>query len=253
MSRSSISDTPDYRTVCKSAAEDEALFASFKRNPTYNVVLEHTDPKYVPELCKAILDNGLDLSKLDVLKTNDEQGGAILVDAGSPFGQLSPSTLRYVKVLSDIQKMFGSQTDKVVVEVGIGYGGQCKILSDFYKLSQYHLVDIREPLALAKRYLQKYGYGNIKYFSFDDEVEAMDSYDLFISNYAFSEFARELQQFYIENFILKSKHGYMTCNFVSDAWMVDSMSKQELLAAIPNCKEAPERPQTHEHNRILYW
>jgi NAD+--asparagine ADP-ribosyltransferase len=78
-------------------------------------------------------------------------------------------------------------------------------------------------------------------------------YDLFISNYAFSECDRTVQEFYIENFINTSKRGYMTCNFISSYIGVDSLTLEELQNKIKNVKIMDEIPLTHKLNKILYW
>ena len=38
----------------------------------------------------------------------------------------------------------------------MGYGGQCRILSSFFKLKSYTLIDLKPVLGLAQKYLDNY-------------------------------------------------------------------------------------------------
>jgi hypothetical protein len=48
------------------------------------------------------------------------------------FGRISPSTLRYVKVASDLRRLFGDLTGAKVAEIGVGYGGQLLVLDQIF-------------------------------------------------------------------------------------------------------------------------
>lgn len=84
-----------------------------------------------------------------------------------------------------------------IVEIGVGYGGQCKIISDLYEFESYTLVDLPSCLPLAKKYLDHFEVRNI-ICSTLDELDKKNQYDLVISNYAFSEITRGLQDDYID-------------------------------------------------------
>jgi hypothetical protein len=81
---------------------------------------------------------------------------------------------------------------------------------------------------------------------------AIDSYDLVISNYAFTELTREIQDVYLKKVILNSKRGYITYNEISpDSFR--SYKRDELLKIIPNSRIIEEVPLTHPKNCIIIW
>jgi len=249
--QTSISDYDQYRNACLEAATSNEKFSTFKRNPHYTEILEHTSYHAGRDYAEFILKSSFNFNKLGLLKSNDTQGNAAIEEYPSPFGYISPSTLYYIKVLADLENMFGSLDGMNIVEIGVGYGGQCKIISDYFKPASYTLVDLAEPLALAKRYHRDYRYENIKYLT-QDKLPSDATYDLLISNYAFSECARPVQLDYIDKVIAKSKKGYILYNDISSRFGIDSLSKQEFTDLI-TCSEKPEEPLSGHNNCILYW
>lgn len=246
----SVSDTDIYREVCRSFASDDLAFSTFKQNPIYTAILEHTTKQQALQYIEYIKSSKLDLSKIGILKSNDEQGSpTIEIYGDETFDGISPSTIRYIKVLSEIVDIFGHLDGMNVVEIGVGYGGQCKILNDYFDIKSYQLVDLPEVLYLSEKYLSKYGYEDI---TFSDKNK--DKYDFLISNYAITECSKDVQINYINNFVNKSRHGYITCNYISDVFNIDSMTKEEFLSMIDK-KVAlyEETPLTHSNNCLMVW
>jgi putative sugar O-methyltransferase len=139
--------------------------------------------------------------------------------------------------------------DFKVIEIGVGYGGQCKILCDYFNIKSYDLVDLPEVLRLTEKYLSKYEYNNVNVW--DNKPE----YDLVISNYAITECDREIQQYYIDNIAKKAKHGYITCNYISDRFDITSMHQKEFISSIGLEKYhlIDENPLTFPGNKVLIW
>ena len=133
----------------------------------------------------------------------------------------------------------------------MGYGGQSKIIMDYFNVKEYVFVDIFEPLELTKRYLKKYDYKNIKFYT--GEELPIDEYDLVISNYAFTECTTDIQKFYIDNILNKSKCGYITGNYIGQYFNVNMMTKDEIKNSIPKSHIIDEVPLTHPNNYILIW
>lgn len=195
-----------YLSVCKSAANNNEYFSNFKSNSYYRHVLEHVSYEeglqYLSEIAIDYED------KLDEIKENDSIGSPVTFDYDK-IGNISPTTIRYIKNSSDIITKFGSDF-KSVVEIGGGYGGLCKVLSSFVDFDSYLLIDLEECNLLSRRYLKHF---NLPTFSQrSEEVEVQEDFDIFISNYAFSECTRETQLEYIEKFLKKSKCFYMMHN-----------------------------------------
>ena len=92
---------------------------------------------------------------------------------------------------------------------------------------------------------------NIKYLD-GGHIYFSEDYDLVISNYAFSELRREVQDMYLEKIILRSKRGYITWNSIS-LKNFGGYSVNELLAKIPGSIRIDERPLTDPDNCIIIW
>jgi len=253
--QSSISDTHKYKNACQMAAINDLYFSFFRKNPDYTEVLEHVSEDQ-GKMYKEYLDINFPeyIEKLDKFKENDIYGSPAVFNYDG-IGQISPTTLRYIKVLSDLKQLYGSLEDFNIIEIGVGYGGQCKIISDFFYIQNYYLVDLDESLNLAEKYLNKLNVKNVKVIRPSEIVRLDKKFDLIISNYAFTEISRTIQEFYLNNIVLKSSHGYITCNFISKDWRIDSYLLPELEQKLINLnvKKAQEFPLTHKDNLILCW
>ena len=250
----SISDRVDYKNVCIESVNVDSKFYIFKRNPSYNGILEHVS-KEQGELYLKYLDSNFPDYKeyLETFKGNDIYGGPLLSEYDS-VGEISPSTLRYIKVLSDIKNLFGDLNGKKIIEIGVGYGGQCFIISKYFKLKEYGLIDLDEVLSLSEKYLNKLDIEN-RIININSVSSLDEEFDLVISNYAYSELNKELQDLYYDKVISRSKNGYLTLNFISHLYGINSYSKEELLNKMvdKNPKIMEEYPNTFENNLILYF
>jgi putative sugar O-methyltransferase len=249
----SISDTHNYKSACRNAASNESSFSTFKTNREYNGILEHVSVEQGELYLNYIKNNFSDFeSHLENFKKNDFFGGSKLHKY--EVGLISPSTLRYIKVLSDLKNLFGDLTNKKIIEIGVGYGGQCLVLSQYYTPSEYALVDLDEALMLTDKYLDK-NQVNRRIINIDSLKDLNEEFDLVISNYAYSELNKDLQDLYYEKIIKKSKNGYFTLNFISDIFGIDSYNKESLIEKFSekSPKILLENPKTYENNIILHF
>jgi hypothetical protein len=81
------------------------------------------------------------LHKFELFKKNDLLGSPIKVDYPL-VGLISPSTLRYIKISSDIFTLFGDISYDKVAEIGAGYGGQMLVNHQIINCSEHHLFDL---------------------------------------------------------------------------------------------------------------
>ena len=184
-----------YLNVCNYAANSDEFFKQFKSHPANRHVLEHGSFEEGQQYLKEIDIDYLD--KLEEVKENDSLGSPVIYEYPS-VGEISPTTIRYIKNTSDIINKFGTSFDSIV-EIGGGYGGLCKVLSSFIKFEQYLLLDLEECNLLSRKYLSHFNLPTLSYRS--EEIDEIDeNFDLLISNYAFSECHKEVQQDYIERF-----------------------------------------------------
>jgi SAM-dependent methyltransferase len=250
----SISDTQQYKNVCIQAANDDEFFRIFKTNPVYNGILEHVSEEQGRLYLDYIKNNSPELlENINSFKENDTHGGTML-SAYPEIGEISPSTLRYIKVLSDLKNIFGNLDGKKIIEIGAGYGGQCLIINKLFKPSEYTIVDLNEASALSVRYLRE---NNIcpRIIEIQDIANLDEDFDIIISNYAYSELTKELQDLYYNKIIKRSSNGYLTYNFISDICNIDSYRKNEILDKFSekNIKILEETPKTFEENIIMHF
>ena len=242
----SASDAGPYITSVKKALKSYKAFARFKQDPRYRSVLEHVSRNHGEQYLEIIKAEAPDLlDKIEKFKENDLIGGGLLYDY-KIVGKISPSTLRYVKVASDMRNFFGEDIGDKVSEIGVGYGGQLLIADNVLKFKQYDLFDLPPVLNLASQYIESH---------LINQHRGDVYYDLVISNYAFSELPSNLQKIYIKKILSKSKRGYLTMNSgkKESAYQYDKLTLTELKKLLPNFEIYPEKPNTHIGNYIIVW
>jgi len=248
----SLSDRADYHQACIQASTDDKFFNTFRSNPLYNLVLDGLSEQEGSEYLQVISDDsGSDiLASMELFKPNDAYGSPRMYEYPS-IGLISPTTLRYIKVLADIKMHFRTADDLDICEIGVGYGGQCRVINAYYRPTTYCLVDIPPALALAKRFLHNYSLPSRVTYKTMKKLGRKD-YDLVISNYAFTELRRTIQDVYMSKVILNSKRGYITYNEITQEEF-DSYTSDELVAMIPGSRIFKEEPLTHPKNCIIVW
>jgi hypothetical protein len=246
----SCSDTHSYNSFCQNASENSEIFSNFRTNEVYRGILEHVSMEQGRDYLNVILQQDPEiLTHLQAFKKNDSLGNPLLYSYDKT-GMISPTTLRYIKVASNLMQLFGSSLDGgSIIEIGGGYGGQCRILSELVKYKNYTIVDLPGPLALTKKYLETLNVPNVTFKTFDEDLNE-DFYDLVISNYAYTECTQEMQEKYDREILSRSKNGYFTC---AD----QGSSKPDFLGRIQKFgiqyEIMDENPKTGASNYCLIW
>ena len=214
------------------ALSDESAFRSLKQLPGIKGAIERLSPERGAEY-RAIIFKQTPalLARLDAFRENDVIGSPDL--ASYPEGLISPTTWRYIKVVSDLQLLFDSLDGWHVAEIGVGYGGQCRVLSEAHAFASYTFYDLEPVVDLAAKYVtstrpalaEKLRLANFRKLGEDAPV----NFDLVISNWALSECVKETQLRYIEHVLRRSRHGYITYNQISHLRGVESFRKREFL------------------------
>lgn len=246
---SSISDNGQYPNIVQQAVTNDNVFKSFKRHPWYTPILEHVSHddgfKYL-EIIKN--DYPFLLKNVEKYKTNDNIGGPVMHNYND-VGDMSPTTLRYMKVLGEIIENFGSLDGLDIVEIGCGYGGQAKLIFDTYDVKSYTFIDLPVVLDLIKKYLSNFDIDMDKLIFKDITLlTENEKYDLFISNYAYTECSESIREVYFKTVLNNSKMGYLTSNFLSRETMND-----EVMNKFENSFIIEERPHTGDRNFIIVW
>jgi hypothetical protein len=235
----------NYINACTRAINDNSKFLNFKKDPSYRVMLEHTPEESGHVYFNKIKNNPYIMDNIEKFKQNDLVGGSSPLYFDNIL--ISSSTLRYVNVLDDIVKKFKTLDDLNIVEIGGGYGGQCLILSKIFNWKKYTILDLPEPAALAKKYLALNKVLNIETNIIPKKI------DFVISNYAFSELSKPIQQYYIDKVINPSTMGYMTINYIN--YGLNCFTETELKTNInkPITSESDISNNNIHNNKVYTW
>jgi hypothetical protein len=237
-----------YLNIVELAVAEKRYFSKFKSNREYREILEHVNREQGSEYLNIMGGYGtaqkglVDFCKQDVSKP--------FRYTYAKFGRVSPTNLRYAKITLDLEKLFGSTKNFKIAEIGIGYGGQCLAVSQQNAFSSYTFYDLPQVIRLSRKYLKLFDTDQFQISDGDFSVES--NYDLVISNYAFSEITRDLQERYMSSVVLKSKRGYVIYNDIGTSGF-DTMSIEEFVSRIPGSVMLNEAPLTHPRNKLVVW
>jgi hypothetical protein len=251
----SLSDNGSYTDACNDAVYEQDAFDVFKRDPRYTRILEHVSEELGSKYLEIVRQQSPALiERYEMFKINDLLGNPVICTYPM-VGDTSPSTLRYVKVLSDIVEIFGDVKYDKVAEIGAGYGGQVLINDQIMKVSEYHLFDLPPVLSLISKYLESHLLnGSYKTYTINQHNGGVD-YDLVISNYAFSELPLSIQEKYISKILTKSRRGYLTMNSgkKDSPFQGEFMTLERMKELLPEIKVYSENPENAAGNYVIVW
>ena len=240
----------EYLAVCQNAVRSGSIFNNFRSYAPYVNVVEACGKdhgqRYLDWIRK---EASIDLD-WDNISTNDALGNPKLYSYKGLKKDISPTTLRYVKVTAELFKVFGSLDGLDIVEIGVGYGGLCKMIHNYSTPKSYTLVDLPDVLELASKYLEHFNIKNLVFKTSDSDFKTPS--DLCISNYAFSEIQKEFQEIYVDKIIEHTEKGYMICNCLGRNGEY-GMSFLEILKLKVNGFFVREDPLTSEENALYVW
>jgi len=241
-----------YLKICKDAAEQSSVWKSFRHNEIFTGIVGGI-PYEVGADCETNILNtfGNDSVLLDKFMEGDLIGQPPVYFYKKLGRYVSSATMRYINVLINLLKIYKDLRFMSIVEIGGGYGGQCKVIHDFVKPKSYTLIDFPEALMLSKKYLEHFGIDAI-YKNPDKGFSKKITYGLCISNYAYSEMEVERQMFYDDAIVSNSKRGYMLCNFVSKRYMAHRF-RGMIQHRRKQYQILPEIPLTAPGNFLFIW
>jgi putative sugar O-methyltransferase len=248
----SFSDNGRYINEVSRILSNKHLFINFKRSKIYNEILEHVDfnlgAKYL-NILKKRNDNFISKGLNSVL-LSDDIGNPVKYFYKDINVPLSPTTLRYLKVASDLNGLFGNNL-RNTAEIGCGYGGQAKVNDKLLKVNLQTLFDLPVVNNLIDKYL------NIDLFNGAYQTTVINktllcAYDLVISNYGFSELPSELQKIYLKKVITKCKKGYLTMNSgLGGTFSKGTMLLSQIKNFLPKFEIFEEDPVSNKYNYII--
>lgn len=254
---SSVSERTTYPNFCQLATIQEDIFLNFRQAAATKWIVETVSYEEGWAMLQYIAQEHPHLVPfLEKISKSDKLGNPTVYNY-PPFGSFCPTTLRYVKIAGDLQREFTNLSSLNILEIGGGYGGQCKILNDIEGFSSYTIVDLPECTPLIAKYLNCHQLTNTKCIDSVNVKEEMHC-DLLISNYAFSELDKIDQLNYINLIIDFAPMGYMTYNLDPSAFNnINSLTVDEVRAALSSknrtVKVEPENPPTGEHTFVIIW
>jgi len=253
----------DYLEVVATINSNPKKFDIFRKIKSYSGIVENVSETIGRSLFASLSKESIKLLKN--LELTEKIGQPRTFDYSGI--NISPTTIRYVKILEEINFLTKNFHEvKKIAEIGVGYGGQARVICEFLKhnnknLKEYTFIDLYEVLNLANKYLDNFNFDNTCLFKTKSELNnyhanSFYEYDLVISNYAFSEFSRSLQKEYIEKVFLKSKSGFILMNngktdkngkhLCGKYGNSESMLDIELIKILPNCRITPSSLATNE-------
>ena len=207
-----------YLEKCKLFSDDEKSFNNFRRDIDYTKVLEGGQRVVGDIHLERIMKRGnirFLLDNIKAFKENDKYGNPVVMDFGM-VSNINPCTLLYISHLCDVRVIMKDFKPKKILEIGGGFGGFCKILSSIYSFNEYIMIDLPAPIALAKKYLSNFPelYNKITFITTAElkYIKPIEGVDLFIATSSLSECDEETQHYYVDNFLLKAKFGYIIYN-----------------------------------------
>jgi putative sugar O-methyltransferase len=253
----SDSDNGRYIAFVEQANNSYKIFSQFKQYPAYQEILEHVSEDDGTRYLEILKKNAPDfLVAIDKFKINDLVGNPTKFEYPC-IGSISPTTLRYVKVASDLRTLFGNSIGSRVAEIGVGYGGQLLVLDQIFAIREYSLFDLPPVLELTSKYLESHIL-SLSYRTLTlNQASTNENYDFVMSNYAFSELPKAVQLKYLEKVLANASKGYMTMNSgLKDSAAVDGdnkLSLEELRDLLPPFEIIEEEPYTSPKNYIIIW
>ena len=240
-----------YIDSAKLAVQNDEIFASFKILPYYSMILEHVDhiqgAQYLKECWNIFSLTDKEIETFCHL--NDKFGSPKLYEYSSTL-QCSPTSLRYIfqsHIILQHMQSLGLKEVKIV-ELGCGYGGLFLALQHFapkmgITIQHYACIDFKEVTELIQKYISRHSVSTpATYhdtFKFGTDIEGTDLF--LISNYCFSEIAKEYQHIYRQTLLPKCSHGFLAWNMID----VYDIGKQITVK--------DEIPQTGPKNKFLYF
>lgn len=251
----SDSEKTPYLRCIESIAETPKLMNKFRRIFMYREIVETVTYAQGNAYLKRIrLLNENIIPDLHRFQTNDSVGKPITYRYSKSL-RLSPTTLRYISVAQEIRKLFGSQLRGRFAEIGAGYGGQASILMQLFDISSYSIFDLHAAQEITSIYLNSFEkITSVEMCNLSESQSG--SYDFVISNYAFSELPREIQDEYIIKVLQKSDRGYLIMNSGNTNYTGRQDGKNtinELRKKLPAFEIFEELPRTGPDNYVIVW
>ena len=255
-----------YVAHCERCVADDGAFRTFKAAPEYADILEHVTEEqgamYAHFLRSEYPGLLLDGRLSEAMRAATACGSPAVVSSyeGVAVDPVSPTQLRYLKVLGDLRALVGgSLAGRRVLEVGGGYGGQAQLAlaaKGDHAPASWRVRDLPCAEDLAARAIgATLAPEDAARFAAGPAPPGDPAADVFVSNYALSELPRDVQAPYVA-LAETAAYGYVTWNHGIHA---DAINAAEFVDRIRTARPdaavlvADECPPTAPQNVCVTW
>lgn len=241
---SSISSSLPWPVAAEAFATGARSSAGFRRLKAVCDVVETVGPVdgsfyagRIRDWDESVLDDPK-IAEIDTWGTPIRWPGALL---GLPRA-FSPTTLRYLATALWLKREGYVKPGGTVIEVGVGFGGLAA-MNAVVSGASTRMVDLPQVEAAARRMMEECGLGR---FCVADEAGIDPGNCCLVSNYAFTELAREIQDGYLEKHLKRAGRGVIVSNAGVFAATIGGRSDGELLAMLRDAGLPAEIDRTAE-------
>lgn len=211
-----IYDQTAIKQACLNAVADEQAFSHFKTDPFFSLLY----PPFSREEGLAVIEQAPHL--LETVRHVDAVGGPTLCDFAEQ-GPFSFNALRQLHVALQIK----AHAPEHIVIIGAGDAGLCQMVQEITRCPRITLVDLPEPLALARKVLEKQGVSGVVFLT-PDQVPARLESDCVVSDYYFSEYAKKVQEQMITRILAHAHTGVFFCHLFPRHFGTTPLTPDEL-------------------------
>jgi|694.fasta_scaffold60749_4 hypothetical protein len=223
----SISGTMDWPRACAALASGALTSKNFRRIHAVRQVVETLGPVDGKHFARWIRDNASSHLTDKRVAAIDAWGDPIRWPAaclGTPRA-FSPTTLRFLAHALWLKKEGFVKEGGTVVEIGVGFGGLAA-MNAIVSNATTIMIDLPPVAKAAMLQMRELGLGN---FAFNDKSKFTAGDVCFISNYAFTELSREMQDAYVDNFIHHADRGAILSNAAVFAHHMKSRNNDQII------------------------
>ncbi len=257
----------NYLAAVREALEQQPQDWTFKSDPRYREILEHTPVEFADAMLWWSMGQipDLDLALVRQLAALNDSVGKPEQQSIKRLGKFAPSNMRYlchaIKLWQHIDSL--GLPDVEVVEIGGGYGGLAlyvRGLANLFKtqLGAYWILDLPGVTVLQHQVAQALG---VSLFPLDWDSLAFGVIAkrqeplVCFSAYAFSEFDQPTRDWYAERVVKHCRHGMMIWNFPQaidggDGRMIGGPPYQFVKWPITR---VPDEPRLYDGHEMVTW
>jgi hypothetical protein len=230
--KDSISGGMPWTRVCSALANGRLNQRDFRRLSAVRNVVETVGPTEALHYVRRVRDweaHWLDNPQIAAIDDwgNPVRLPRVLLSTTRPF---SPTTLRYLATALWLKRSGKLPHGTTLLEIGVGYGGLAAMNAVVSEASTV-LADLPQVEQAAILMLSDLGLGR---FASTSSGDIPDPLPLVVSNYAFTELNKTMQDQYLEKYLRHARHGLIVSNANVFASGIGGRSDDEIVVWLRN-------------------